>query len=116
YNPRWAERNPTKYAIMSAAGPMANFFLAFVAFVLIWILMGADLLTFGGTSIDEIVLSSDGKLDTPMAMFAQALSILLALNVLLGMFNLMPLPPLDGASVIEGLWPKSAGAFYQRMR
>jgi Zn-dependent protease len=116
YNPRWAERNPTKYAIMSAAGPLGNFFLAFVAFIAIWILMGADVLTLGGGSIDRIVVAVDPGTSSPTAMLAQALSVLLSLNVLLGLFNLIPLPPLDGASVVEGLWPNSAGSFYQRLR
>jgi Zn-dependent protease len=118
YNPRWAERNPTKYALMSAAGPLANFALAAVAFVSIWALVGAGQLrlTGMGAPIEMIAIAATGDMTSPMAMVAQALSILLTLNVLLGMFNLLPLPPLDGASVLEGLSPGTAGAFYQRMR
>lgn len=118
YNPRWAERNPKKYALMSAAGPLANFFLAAVAFFGIWALVSADVLrlTIVGAPIDMIAIAATGDMTSPLAMVGQGLSVLLGLNVLLGLFNLLPLPPLDGASVVEGLWPRSAGAFYQRMR
>ena len=34
----------------------------------------------------------------------------------LGVFNLLPLPPLDGASVLEGLSPRHAGAFFHKVR
>lgn len=120
YDPRWAQRNPTKYALMSAAGPLSNFALAAIAFVAIWGLSGAGILELSARPmVDEIAvapLGPDGAANPSLSMLAKALSILLGLNVLLGLFNLMPLPPLDGASVVEGLWPRSAGSFYQRLR
>jgi Zn-dependent protease len=45
-----------------------------------------------------------------------ALSVLVNLNVLLGLFNLLPIPPLDGAGVAEGLFPNSLGKLYDQMR
>ena len=47
---------------------------------------------------------------------AMALSVLVNLNVLLGFFNLIPIPPLDGAGVVEGLFPNSVGKLYDKMR
>jgi Zn-dependent protease len=47
---------------------------------------------------------------------AMALSVLVNLNVLLGLFNLLPIPPLDGAGIAEGLLPNSLGKFYDQMR
>jgi Zn-dependent protease len=40
---------------------------------------------------------------------ALLLSVALNLNVLLCLFNLIPLPPLDGAGVVQGLFPDSIG-------
>jgi Zn-dependent protease len=41
---------------------------------------------------------------------------MLMLNVLLFLFNLIPMPPLDGAAVLEGASPKIAGSVYARLR
>lgn len=120
FDPRWAQRNPKRYALMSAAGPIANFTLAAIAFVAIWGLARAGVLELSShPMVDEIAvapLSDSGVANPSLAMLAKALSIFLGLNILLGVFNLMPLPPLDGASVVEGLFPRSAGGFYQRLR
>ena len=35
----------------------------------------------------------------------------LYVNLLLALFNLIPLPPLDGAGVVRGLWPASGRWF-----
>jgi Zn-dependent protease len=47
---------------------------------------------------------------------ARGLSVTLVLNVILGLFNLVPLPPLDGASVVEGAAPRLTAGFYDRLR
>jgi Zn-dependent protease len=44
------------------------------------------------------------------------LSITLKLNVVLGLFNLIPFPPLDGAAVLEGAAPKLGGSLYTKLR
>jgi len=47
---------------------------------------------------------------------AMALSVLVNLNMLLGLFNLLPIPPLDGAGIVEGLFPKTLGKVFDQMR
>ena len=47
---------------------------------------------------------------------ARALTILVVLNVILGLFNLVPIPPLDGASVLEGAAPRTTAGLYDRLR
>lgn len=120
FNPQWAQRHPRKYALMSAAGPLSNFLLAAIGFVAIWGLTGAGILELSTRPmLDEIAvapLTAAGTVNPSTAMLAKAVSILLGLNIVLGIFNLIPLPPLDGASVVEGIWPNSAGSFYQRLR
>ncbi len=120
FNPTWAQRHPKKYALMSAAGPLSNFALATVGFLAIWALTGAGILELSTRPmIDEIAVApvnDAGTVNPSLSMLAKAVSILLGLNIVLGIFNMIPLPPLDGASVVEGLWPRSAGSFYQRLR
>ena len=107
FDPIWAARHPRRQAAMSVAGPVANFTLALLAFVALSTLLGLGVfenptvLTFTALAAPPEGTAGTSPL-VPLAMF---LSILLNLNVLLGLFNLVPLPPLDGAGVVEGLAP-----------
>ena len=38
------------------------------------------------------------------------------LNVLLALLNMIPLPPLDGAGILEGLFPRSLRGIYSWIR
>ena len=40
----------------------------------------------------------------------------LAINVFLALFNMLPIPPIDGSHVVEGLLPGRAAAAYERLR
>jgi Zn-dependent protease len=104
---------------MALAGPAANFSLVIVAAVLIhagtW--MGAfeppDSADF--THIVAAVATAGAA---PGA--ATFLSVLFSLNLLLGTFNLLPLPPMDGFSAVGLLMGDAAAArfhaFGQQMR
>jgi len=116
YNPRWAERNPTKYAGMSAAGPAGNFILAGLAFGIMTFLLGNGTLVLGNGGLSTLVLAPGAQAQSTLGAVAMFLSVMLALNVILGTFNLLPIPPLDGSGVLEGLFPDKAGAFYQKLR
>jgi Zn-dependent protease len=106
YDPYWAERYPKRAAIMSAAGPAGNLLIAVLALVALraglasgWF-VAPDRVSF--SSLVEMASGSGPNFVTTV------LSILLMLNVILGAFNLLPLPPLDGASVITLFLPESA--------
>ncbi|HXS15617.1 MAG TPA: site-2 protease family protein [Polyangiaceae bacterium] len=117
YDPFWAQRNPRKYAGMSLAGPIANFVLAGLAFAVM-----ASLVHNGGLTLsshfafDSIVQAPSGAESGPRGALAMTLSVLFSLNVFLGLFNLLPIPPLDGAGVLEGAFPESVGTFFQKLR
>lgn len=114
---RWASRHPGRAAVMSFAGPLTNLLLALAAFIAMVVLLNAGLLERGFGSIANIVTVADGAdLRSPLGAVARALSVTLGLNLILGIFNLIPLPPLDGASVLEGTAPRLTGGFYARMR
>jgi Zn-dependent protease len=98
YNPRWAAHYPRRAAIMAAAGPAGNLSIALIAFILIKIGLATGwFIAPDSVSFERIVGSPVGNGQT---FTGEMLSILLTLNVLLCAFNLIPLPPLDGASVI----------------
>jgi len=44
------------------------------------------------------------------------LGIMLTLNVTLGVFNLLPVPPLDGSHVLESLLPYEMARAYEQIR
>ena len=98
YDPDWARSHPRRAAWMSLAGPAANFTLMLLAGAAIRIGMAAgqfrapDSVSF--THITESVLAGGTSFASTF------LSILFVLNLLLGTFNLIPVPPLDGSTGI----------------
>ncbi|HJQ22837.1 MAG TPA: site-2 protease family protein [Blastocatellia bacterium] len=107
----WREK--TKANIMvSAAGPLSNFILAVVAFIIIKALLITGVFYLNG-GYYTLVLPVPGQ-PAYLAPLAVLLSVMLMLNVLLGVFNFIPVPPLDGSHILEELLPSSmAEAYYQ---
>ena len=84
-------------AIVSVAGPLTNIVLAFV-FALIY---GA-LIKFAGT----FLLSTVGNI------IQLLLGAAISINIGLGVFNLIPLPPLDGSKIIMPFLPYKAKSWF----
>ena len=109
YDPLWEERYPRRAALMAAAGPAANLLLAALGFAVlkqglsagVWVPPDLDLMR-----LDLLVVTAGGE-GGALEAAGRLASILLTLNLLLFIFNLLPLPPMDGAAVAAGL---SAGA------
>jgi Zn-dependent protease len=111
YDPYWAQQHPRRAAWMSLAGPGANFALALLAGVLIRAGILAGALHFpDSVSFTQIVEPAGAGVSGGLATF---LSILFSLNLLLGVFNLLPIPPMDGFSVVGIFLPEDAGRRYQ---
>ena len=96
-------RNP-RFGMMAvaAAGPGTNFVLAALAAVSLGLLVRG----FDG-----------GEAPGPVALFAVAnLNNFIMINIFLGIFNLLPVPPFDGSHIVEGLLPRRAAAVFERLR
>jgi len=118
YDPEWGQRHPRRQALMSLAGPFANLLLAGLALGLIRLLLHLHVFVLPeALTIEHLVVARHDPTGRSLASAgAMALSILATLNVLLGLFNLMPVPPLDGAGVVEGLSPMPVSGWYARWR
>ncbi len=97
YDPRWAWAHPRRAAWMSLAGPAANLALVVAASVAIRFGMEAGWFAPGRTNFTELVLATAPGVWETVATF---LSILFTLNLLLLVFNLIPVPPLDGSGAV----------------
>lgn len=106
YDPTWQQRYPRRAAWMALAGPAANFTL-----VLLSALAIRAGIFFGYFKIPAFVnLTQITQATAPgVAEFAATfLSIIFLLNLLLGTFNLLPVPPLDGNTGITLVMSESA--------
>lgn len=100
-------RNPKRdMVLVAAAGPVTNIILA----------IGSALLF---KRIVHLQLPADGALTnllvavlTPVALMAQSSVII---NVVLAVFNLMPILPLDGGRVLAGLLPRRQAIAFSRL-
>jgi Zn-dependent protease len=118
YDSEWGKRYPVRQALMSLAGPAANFALALLGILVIKALLAAQVFEvphhFSFTQL--VRQAGEPQAGSLVNALAMALSVLVNLNVLLGLFNLIPVPPLDGAGIVEGLFPKSLGKLYDKLR
>jgi Zn-dependent protease len=102
---RWRNKRVANFWV-SAAGAISNFIIAFIAGLGIRLLY-----TLGIT---------DGlRIKNPDATLANgAFELLLTffiLNVALGVFNLLPIPPLDGSKVLASILPESFAAGFETL-
>ena len=87
YDPNWQYRHPRRAAWMALAGPTTNYLLMLLAAIALRVGISQGWLTAGA--------STGGVAFATNVLFA-----FFSLNLLLGTFNLIPFPPLDGSSGI----------------
>jgi Predicted membrane-associated Zn-dependent proteases 1 len=95
YDPLWERRHPHRSAWMALGGPAANFSLMLLAAL--------------GIHVGRIfhLFNNDPVTGAPNLLLV-VLEITFMLNLLLGTFNLLPVPPLDGSTAIMLLMSETA--------
>jgi Zn-dependent protease len=89
------------YVLVAAAGPASNLVLAVVAALLL-----------SALPVSPVILG-EPNVSAPLA---SLLSLGVQLNLLLAVFNMLPIPPLDGGNVLSGLLPKNLAMRFDQIR
>ena len=90
-NVRRLRRPRPDYVLVAAAGPASNLLLALAAAIALRL-----------TPVSPVTLG-DPNISAPIA---SLLTRAIQLNVILAVFNMLPIPPLDGGNVLGGLLPR----------
>lgn len=86
----WALKNPKRDIIwVGASGPLSNLIFAFLLSILL-------------------------KIPLPLVLYFIIVN-LIVINLVLGVFNLIPIPPLDGSRILMGLLPEGAALRYAQI-
>lgn len=108
-------RNPVMDDILvSVAGPVSNFIVATGALLLLGIL------SFSSPAAHELIAGlrfgvHAGGPDSALIPIAILLYELMLINIVLAVFNLIPVPPLDGSHVLRHFLPDPARMVYDRI-
>lgn len=101
---RWRNKRVANFWV-SIAGVICNFAIAIVAGIFLRVLMAANILSLSSGRYGLGAESASHSLIAEGAV--QLLLIFFTLNVALGVFNLIPIPPLDGSKVLQSILPPS---------
>jgi len=100
-NLRYLHHPRRDYMLVAAAGPASNLILAVCAAVVLAIVPVSPQ-TLGESNVSVPI--------------ATLLTRMVNLNVLLAVFNMLPIPPLDGGNVLAGLLPPNVAGLFNKVR
>ncbi len=89
------------FMLVAAAGPASNLVLAFLAAAILALIPVAP------------VVLGEPNVSAPVATL---LNRAVQINLLLAVFNMLPVPPLDGGNVLSGLLPRGLAGGFDRLR
>jgi Zn-dependent protease len=101
-NPMFFKKPRRDLFLVSFAGPLSNFFLA----ILFSLIIKGILIFFGDVTTKTTL--------TLFSVFIEICSASILVNVGLGVFNLLPIPPLDGSNMIMVLMPKNIAVKFNK--
>ena len=105
--------NP-RYGMMAvaAAGPGTNFVLALVGAIALGLAIPVDAQILPSETGFSLIADSAGQ----TLLLQSGFFYFILINVFLGVFNLLPIPPFDGSHIVEGALPDGAARAYQKLR
>ena len=86
------------FLVIAAAGPASNIVMA-----------------IGASALLGLVPGGLGAAEGTPAVLATLLLFMVQFNLILAVFNMLPIPPLDGGNVLAGLLPETLAAGYDRV-
>lgn len=97
-NPQYYKKPKQGMALVAAAGPTANFLLSFLAYCVMAVMeKSSSFIMWAGAPY-----------------FYQSFQIFAMINIGLGIFNLLPFPPLDGSKIFGAILPRDLYFGYMR--
>lgn len=110
-NPRNFKKRNRDTAITAAAGPLSNLLMSFVCVFILVLLDKFDLCLIYSSGVSF----SGMNFGYALLMIVDTIILYLAyLGIYLAVFNLLPIPPLDGSRLVSALLPGKAAYYYNR--
>ena len=111
-NAMWAHRFPRRAAVVALAGPLSSLFLVLLAGLALRTGLALEFLpSLPGL---DIATATAAVPDGLPGIFGTLLGIVFTLNLLLFVFNLIPVPPLDGSAIVPLFMSDLRAREYQR--
>jgi Zn-dependent protease len=118
FDPRNLSHPRRDSMLIAIAGPISNLLQAPIWLLALWIFRMVAERSGAQFGIDELIgiLSRSPDINSTPVIIATVLASGFVINVLLAAFNMIPIPPLDGHYILEGLGPPFITDFYNAIR
>lgn len=122
FNPINLKEHPRDQVMVTSSGPLSNFALSFIFYNLY--LIGAFIFNriYPETPL-YIQIDIFSKIEIPNVSYEMFWFVLfeivrsgMVINIVLGVFNLIPFPPLDGSWILKAILPQKAAIFISKMQ
>lgn len=111
---KWRNKNVANFWV-SIAGILINLTIALVAGILIRVLFETGVITFDPNPRSWMPIIPANTDDALALGAVTLLSVLFTMNVGLALFNLLPIPPLDGSGILSSILPSSFESAFEAL-